>query len=156
MSFKSTKKGLKLYRDEAQENEQKLMGDAREALDNKSNESINSEEANEIELQEVEFDNSWVNSILIKSHDSHNTRTLKHIKATERTHIQGVKMLVIILAFILIVLISVIRSNILDSILFHVSRCGWLDLFVCMIFVILCVSLLLFSIKILKKEYEQK
>lgn len=71
VSWKSTQQGLNLYREELEERKNHPSSD--QLIESDSD----SEERNEIELLNIEFSNSWIDSLAINNDDSMNTITLK-------------------------------------------------------------------------------
>lgn len=99
VSFRSTLKGIKLYKEESEKMKKRDL--LVHLSFSESNKSDNSEEKppkpEEIELQPMNFGNSWINSIDVNENDSFNTRTLKQLKSSERRHFFHTKFLIIFL-----------------------------------------------------------
>jgi hypothetical protein len=156
VSYKTTIKAISIYRNEAKAEEKKLRAPLDNSLDNESEKSINSEEADEVELKNLSVANSWLNSVVIFDHDSFHTKTLKKIKAGERTHFHKTKTLLTVSSLLVLIMISLIRSNIFDDFLIHITPYSILDIILCTLFMASCVILLFCSIKIIKTEYKLK
>jgi len=118
--------------------------------------SENSEEVNEVEMNNLDMSNSWANSILVLDQDSFNTKTLKTIKASERTHFQSQKLAIIVGSFLVLLIVSLIRKNQMSAIFMHIEQCSAVDFILCLAFVIVLAGFLYASIDIVKKEYDIK
>ena len=139
VSVKTTKKSLALYAaDKKKEEKFSKRLDSEVLLKDPGVDEQNDEDSEEIkesEMQDLSI-NSWMNSVMIRDHDSFNTKTLKSLKAAERTHFNLKKQTIIYLGIFAIVAVSIIRKNILEDFLFHVDQCSLVDVISCVIFMI--------------------
>lgn len=154
ISVKTTRQAMDLYEKDREAAKSKTLLEGKTSQDKKDNESIDSEEIGEVELQNLEdHENSWIDSVYIKHNDSFNTKTLKQIRKDERSHFQRNKLTIIGLSFLSLVIISLLRRNVFEAYIGHIKRFGFIDTLLCLIFLGSCLFLLLWSIKIIKHEY---
>lgn len=158
--MKTTLKALELYRAENEGKKETLVPADQKDLEEDSQQEIVNGHGNghQIELQNMSASNSWEQdeSIIVRDSDSFHTKKLKSIKAHERTHFQREKLIIIVASFLTLVIVSLVRRNEFDNILPHIKKYSLADIVLCSVFLIICVSLILWSGTILKGEYKWK
>lgn len=158
--MKTTLKALELYRKENESKKETLVSADQKDIEEDSQQEIVNENGNgpQIELQNMSVSNSWEQdeSIIVRDSDSFHTRKLKSIKANERTHLQWEKLIIIASSFLTLVIVSLVRRNEFENILPHIKKYSLADIILCLVFLGICGSLLLWSGSILKGEYKWK
>ena len=95
---------------------------------------------------------------MIKEHDSSFTKSLKKIKIAERTHFYLPKMIIVVSSLLTLFTVSVIRKDIfhIPGLIEHFEKCSTTDYVICSAFILITLAILMWSIKVLKAEYNMK
>jgi hypothetical protein len=158
------KKGRSIAREEQQKELIQRIDSEFGNRDYNSEELIHDVEDNEVEMQNYNDEfigdgsggNSWNNSIEILNRDTSNIVNLKKLKASERSHFQCNKILIIFSSIIILMFVSILRKNLFQDALFYVEKCSYTDIIICCLFLVTLLSLLMVSVRTNRDEYNMK
>jgi hypothetical protein len=111
-------------------NSEELIHDAED------NEEVEMENYNDEFIGGDSAENSWDNSIEILNRDTSNVANLKRLKASERSHFQCNKILIICSSIIILMFVSILRKNLFEDALFYVEKCSYTDIVICCLFLV--------------------